>query len=216
MDRLRQIGAAYRTTRQHRPRLDLWMALCLLVPIVAGVVAGLLTGAWAIWVPAGLFLGIALALLVFGRTLQAVQYESIEDVPGAAAAVLERMRGQWFVTPVVGVNKQQEMVHRAVGRCGVVLVTEGEPSRRLDGLVGRERKKLSRVAGDVPVHVVHSGPGADDDTVALGRLQVTLARFPNELSKSEVPKLARRLAPLDKGNVPMPKGHIPRGGGRPR
>lgn len=212
-ERLRAFGNAYRLTRDFDPRLNLWLAVAFGVPVVAGLVAGILTGAWLLWMPSAVMLGLLVALLVFGRRVQAAQFSSIEGMPGAAAAVLQQMRGQWFVTPAVGVNKQQEMVHRAVGRCGIVLVTEGGTSQRVKALVSRERKKLNRVAGDTPVHVVMSGDG-EGDTVQLGKLQVTLAKLPNELSKTEVPKLARKLAPLDKGNVPMPKGHIPRG--RPR
>ena len=214
MDRLRQIREAYRLTAERDPRLPLYLALAIVLPIVAGVVASALTGMWPVWTPIGVSVGMLLGLLVFGRRLQRAQYTSIEGMAGAAAWVLEQMRGQWFVTPAVGVNKQQEMVHRVVGRCGVVLVTEGGTGQRVSGLVARERKKIKRVAGDTPIHVVHTGDG-EGDTVELTKLQVALAKFPNELSKSEVPQLARRLAPLDKGNVPMPKGYIPRGG-RPR
>lgn len=213
-DRLRTIANAYRMTREADPRLELWLAVAVLVPVVAGVVVSLLTGGWLLWMPTAVLLGIVAALFVFGRRVQSAQFAAIEGMPGAAAAVLQQMRGQWFVTPAVAVNKHQEMVHRVVGRPGIVLVTEGGTSQRVKGLVARERKKLDRVRGDAPVHVVLSGDGSGD-TVELGKLQVELTKLRNVLSKTEVPKLARRLAPLDKGNIPMPKGYIPRGG-RPR
>lgn len=214
MDRFRQIGTAYRMTREVDPRLDLWLAVSILVPTVAGVVAAAITGAWLLWAPTGLLLGITIALLVFGRRVQSAQFQQIEGIPGAAAAVLDQMRGQWFVTPGVAVNKHQEMVHRAVGRCGIVLVGEGDNHQRVKGLAAQARKKLKRISGDAPIHIVLVGDG-EGDTVPLGKLQVELAKFSNTLDKTEVPKLARRLAPLDKGNIPMPKGAIPRHG-RPR
>lgn len=214
MDRIRQLGAAYRMTAEVDPRLTLYMALGVALPIVAGVVAAALTGGWVLWAPTGVVLGLFTGLLIFGRRVQRAQFQQIEGVPGAAAAVLEQMRGQWFITPAVAVNKHQEMVHRAVGRPGVVLVAEGDNRQRLSGLVAQARKKLKRVVGDTPIHVVLVGDG-DGDTVELRKLQVELAKFSNTLSKTEVPKLARKLAPLDKGNIPMPKGAIPRGG-RPR
>jgi hypothetical protein len=214
MDRFRQIGTAYRMTRAVDPRLDLWLAVSILVPTVAGVVAAAITGAWLLWAPTGLLLGITIALLVFGRRVQSAQFQQIEGIPGAAAAVLDQMRGQWFVTPGVAVNKHQEMVHRAVGRCGIVLVGEGDNRQRVTGLAAQARKKLKRISGDAPIHIVLVGDG-EGDTVPLAKLQVELAKFSNTLDKTEVPKLARRLAPLDKGNIPMPKGAIPRHG-RPR
>lgn len=214
MDRFRQLRAAYRMTREADPRLDLYLLLALLLPIVLSVVVALVTGGWVLWVPTGVFLGIFAVLLVFGRRVQSAQFQQIEGIPGAAAAVLEQMRGQWWVTPAVAVNKHQEMVHRAVGRCGIVLVGEGENRQRVKGLVAQARKRLKRVAGDTPIHVVLVGDG-EGDTVELRKLQVELAKLSNTLDKTEVPKLARRLAPLDKGNIPMPKGAIPRHG-RPR
>ena len=213
MDRLRQIRRAYQLTAETDPRLPLWLAIAFLVPTVAGVVGGALTGLWVVWAPSGVLLGLTAAMFVFGRRLQRAQFMAIEGVPGAAAAVIDQMRGQWFLSAGVGVTKQQEMVHRVVGRCGVVLVTEGGTGQRVDSLVQRERKKIRRVAGDTPIHVVHTGDG-EGDTVTLTKLQIALSKLPGKLSKSEVPQLARRLAPLDKGNVPMPKGYIPRG--RPR
>lgn len=214
MDRIRQIGTAYRMTREVDPRLDLWLAVSLLVPTIASIVVAAITGGWALWISTGVLLGLFAALLVFGRRVQNAQFQQIEGIPGAAAAVLDQMRGQWFVTPAVAVNRHQEMVHRAVGRCGIVLVGEGDNRQRVKGLVAQARKRLARVAGDAPIHVVLVGDG-EHDTVELAKLQVALAKFSNELDKTEVPKLARKLAPLDKGNIPMPKGAIPRHG-RPR
>jgi hypothetical protein len=213
LDRFRALGNAYRFTRGFDPRLDLWMALAIGIPTIGGIVIGVVTGMWVLWPITGLLLGLLVAMLIFGRRVQAAQFSSLEGIAGGAAAVLDQMRGQWFVTPAVGATKQQEMVHRAVGRCGIVLVTAGGTGPRVKALVQRERKKLARVAGDAPVHVVMTGDG-EGDTVPLTKLQTRLARFSNELDKTEVPKLARRLAPLDKGNIPMPKGYVPRG--RPR
>jgi hypothetical protein len=213
-ERFKAMADSYRLTREVDPRLDLWMALSVALPLVAGIVLGLVIGGIVLWAITGLLLGLTFALFVFGRRLQTAQIAQIEGMPGAAAAILNQLRGQWFVTPAVGANKQQEMVHRVVGRPGIVLVTEGGTSQRVKGLLSRERKKLSRVAGDAPVHIVMVGDG-EGDTVELGKLQSTMLKLPNDLKKTEVPKLARRLAPLDKGNIPMPKGYIPRGG-RPR
>lgn len=213
-DRFRALGNAWRMTSEVDPRLTLYVALAIALPIIIGVVAAALTGGWLLWSPLGLLVGLFLGLLVFGRRVQAAQFQQIEGVPGAAAAVLDQLRGQWFVTPAVAINKHQEMVHRAIGRPGIVLVGEGDNAQRVKGLIAQARKRLARVAGDTPIHVVRTGDGSGD-TVELSRLQVELTKLPNTLSKTEVPKLARKLAPLDKGNIPMPKGAIPRGG-RPR
>jgi len=53
-----------------------------------------------------------------------------------------------------------DVVHRAVGRAGVVLVGEGSPNR-LPGLLAAEKKRVARVAFDVPIqdYQVGDGPG---------------------------------------------------------
>ncbi len=212
-DRFKSLAAAYRMTRQADPKLDLYLGLALGLPIVLGVVLGAITGLWVTFVLLGVVVGFFVGLLVFGRRMQGAQFSAIEGMPGAAAAVLQNMRGQWFVTPAIAVNKQQEMVHRVVGRPGIVLVAEGGSGQRLKDMLKREQKKLDRVRGEVPIHVLIAGDG-ENGTTPLGRLQVEMTKMGNTLSKTEVPKLARKLAPLDKGNIPMPKGAMPRGGKR--
>jgi hypothetical protein len=79
------------------------------------------------------------------------------------------MRGQWFVTPAVAVNAKQDMVHRVVGRCGVVLVGEGAP-QRVKGLLAKERKRLSRSSATSPSPPSWS---VTRGQVPLRKLQVT-------------------------------------------
>ena len=107
------------------------------MPIVIGsglgtlavlVIVGLLTGLAALLIPLGVLLGLLVSMILFGRFAQAAQYASIEGQPGAAAAVLENMRGNWTVTPAVAANRNMDVVHRVVGRPGVVLVGEGSPA----------------------------------------------------------------------------------------
>ena len=53
-------------------------------------------------------------VIIFGQSPEA-QYEMIEGQPGAAAAIMENMRGGWTVTPAVHGQPQLDVVHR-VGR----------------------------------------------------------------------------------------------------
>ena len=114
------------------------------------VVVGLLTGLAAFLIPLGVLLGLLVALILFGRYSQAAQFATIEGQPGAAAAVLQNMRGNWTVTPAVAGNRSGDMVHRAVGRPGVILIGEGSPNR-LASLLAAEKKKVARVAYEVPI-----------------------------------------------------------------
>jgi len=55
---------------------------------------------------------------VFGRRVQKAAYGQVEGQLGAAAAVLQNMRGNWRVTPAVGFTKEQDLLHRVIGQGG--------------------------------------------------------------------------------------------------
>ena len=210
-DRLAQLRQAWQVTAQHDPRLTLLVAGPAAATLVVFVVLGIVTGSW-LWYVVGVLLAATVAMIMFGRRAQAAQYSAIEGQPGAAAAVLNVMRGQWFVSPAVAFNKKQDMVHRVVGRCGIVLVGEGNPNG-VKQLLAQERKRLKRISGDVSIHTIVVGDG--ENQVPIGRLQVTMTKLPRELKKTEVPKLERRLKPMDR-DLPMPKGYMPNPGKKMR
>ncbi len=206
-ERVRQIRQAWTQVREVDPRVVPWTllgaTLGLLLGVGLGAVSPFLT---FVFMPVfGLMFALLGWLVVFNRRASKAQYTAIEGQPGAAAAVLQSMRGQWFVNPAVAVNAKQDMVHRVVGRCGIVLVGEGA-GQRVKGLLAKERKRMSRSAGDAPITTIVVGDR--DDQVPLRKLQVTLTKLPRALKKGEVPKLERRLKPLDK-DLPIPKGVDP-------
>lgn len=210
-ERLAQLRQAWQMTAASDPRLAVWVFAPAGVVLVAFVVLGIVTGSW-MWYPVGILAALSVGMVVFGRRAQAAQFSAIEGQPGAAAAVLNTMRGQWFVNPAVAFNKKQDLVHRVVGRCGIVLVGEGSRSG-VKQLLAQERKRLKRISGDVSIHVVRVGD--DDDAVAIDKLQVAMNKLPRELKKTEVPKLERRLKPMDR-DLPMPKGYMPNPGKKMR
>ncbi len=211
-DRIRQIGAAWSQLRQIDPKALPWVLVGLAVGLLLGVGAGMLIGfIWAM-VLFGILGALTGAMFVFSRRVQKAQYVAIEGQPGAAAAVLNVMRGQWFVTPAVAFSAKQDLVHRVVGRPGIILVGEGSP-QRTKGLLAKEKKRLSRVAGETPVHTVLVGDG--EGQVPIRKLQMHVTKLPRELGKNDVPKLERKLKPLDKA-MPIPKGIDPNQANRPR
>ncbi len=214
MKRIRQFAEAWRQLRQLDPKaVPLIFAGVLLGALLGGGVGFLIGAIWAMIVFGILSAGLG-GLVVFSRRVQKAQFSAIDGQPGAAAAVLQSMRGQWFVTPAVAFTKQSDLIHRVVGRQGVFLVGEGE-ARRVAPLLAKERKRLKRVTGDVPLATVIVGDG--DGEIALSKLQVHISKRKRALSKTEVPKLERKLKPLDKG-MPIPKGMDPGAvrGPRPR
>ena len=217
MKRIRQIFEAWKQLRQIDPKALPLVLTGVLVGATVGALLGF-TIPLGVWV-AVLFgiLGASLGgLFVFSRRMQKAQFTAIEGHPGAAAAVLNQMRGQWFVSPGVAFNNKQDLVHRVVGRCGVILVAEGGSAQRVKGLLAKERKRLKRVVGDTPLYTVVVGDG--EGQVPLKKLQMHCNKLKRHLSKSEVPRLERKLKPLDANNLPIPKGVDPNQmrGPRPR
>lgn len=206
-ERLQQYAQVWSQVRAIDAKLPLWVLLGGTLGLLVGVGFGAISPFLPVvsMITFGLLFGLLGALLVFNRRATTAQLEAIEGQPGAAAAVLQSLRGQWFLTPAVAVNAKQDMVHRVVGRCGVVLVGEGAP-QRVKGLLAKERKRMSRALGDVTVTTLVVGDR--DDEVPLRKLQVTVTKLPRELKKGEVPKLERKLKPLDR-DLPIPKGVDP-------
>ena len=191
------------------------------LPIIAGsavgiivvfVLIGLLTGTAGFLIPLGVLLGLVAAMVLFGRFAQRAQYSAIEGQPGAAAAILQSMRGNWTVTPAVTANKNMDVVHRAVGRPGVVLVGEGAPSR-LTGLMAAEKKKTARVAHDVPIFEFQVGNG--EGQIPVSQLQRKVMRLPRNLRPAAVSDLNYRLKALQP-SLQMPKGPLPKGARQPK
>lgn len=216
---LRQLRDNYRMTRKSNPKVG-WIMLAIFLLIVA-----LFTGlGLLINNPITLILiGIPLALLAttyyFSRQAMKAAYQQVEDQPGGAAAVAQAMRGNWSVTPGVAATRNQDLVHRAVGKPGVVLISEG-PSTRVSHLLEAERKRTARFVPDTPINTMEVGDG--EGQVPVAKLQKALSKLPNALTPAEVTAVRRRLDALSKQPVGIPKGPLPRSpkaarkGNRPR
>ena len=154
------------------------------------------------------FLGFTTSLLItvfyFGKIAEKAAYSSISGQVGAAASVLNAIRGAWFVTPAVGVDKNQNMVHRVVGRPGIILVGEGS---RPGVLLAEQRKAHARFAQGVPIHELIVGEG----DLTISNLQKTVKKISKSLRPAEVTEVRKRLEALPKTALPIPKGPMPQG-----
>ena len=174
--------------------------------LVVFVIVGLLTGLAPLLIPLGVLLGLLVGMILFGRFAQAAQYSAIEGQPGAAAAILENMRGNWTVTPAITANRNMDVVHRTVGRPGVILVGEGSPAR-LASLMAAEKKRVARVAYEVPIFEFQVGN--EEGQVPLSKLQRKIMRLPRNLKPAAVSDINHRLKALQP-SLQAPKGPIPR------
>lgn len=211
--RLTQVRAAFTMTRRNDPKLVLYMLGAFALAVVVCLGIGLWSGHLVYSLIMGVLIGISAATIIFGRRAQSSAFASVEGQPGAAAAVLQSMRGDWRVTPAVSFNRNQDLVHRVIGRPGVVIVGEGGSGRAV-GLVAQERKRVGRVVGDVPVYDVLVGDG--EGQVPLRKLQMHVTKLPRNLKPAQVNAVEARLRALGGANVAMPKGPLPRGVKMPR
>ncbi|MCS0636291.1 DUF4191 domain-containing protein [Streptomyces sp. LP05-1] len=213
--RLKQIALTYKMTRRSDPKVGL---------VVAGVgilVFGVLLGiGFLIGHPVYLgILGFVLAFLamaiVFGRRAERAAFGQMEGQPGAAAAVLQNVGRGWTTTPAVAMNRSQDVVHRAVGKAGVVLVAEGNPNR-VRALLAAEKKRMARIVVDVPVHDIVVGDG--EGQVPLKKVRTTMLKYPRVLSGPQVTAANDRLRAMGDmmSNMPLPKGPMPKGMRMPR
>jgi hypothetical protein len=201
--------------KQSDPKIGLIVFGVFVAVLAVFLVLGFVLGQPILLGSFGFLIGFLLGTIVFGRRAERAAFAQVEGKPGAAMAVLNALRRGWTVTPVVAAApRTQDVVHRAVGRPGVVLVAEGNPNR-VAQLVSGEKRRLGRLLGDVPVYdfVV----GDDAGQVPLRRLQSTLVKLPRNLRKDEVTEVNNRLRALgDLQQKMMPKGPMPKNVRLPR
>ncbi len=210
--RLRQILMVAGLVRKANPKALPIVAAAGIGVVVIAVVVGLLTGLAAFIIPLGVLLGLLAAMILFGRFAQSAQFSALEGQPGASAAILQNMRGSWTTTPAISANRNMDVVHRTVGKPGVILVGEGSPSR-LPSLLAAEKKKVARVAYDVPIYDIQVGD--EPGQIPIRRLQRHIMKLPRNLKGPAVADLNYRLKALPQ-SLQMPKGPMPRTGRMPK
>ena len=123
------------------------------------------------------------------------------------------MRGSWTVTPAIAANRNMDVVHRTVGKPGVILVGEGSPSR-LPALLAAEKKRVARITYDeLPIYTIQVGD--EDGQIPIRKLQRHIMKLPRNLKGPAVADLNYRLKALQP-SMQMPKGPLPKGARQPR
>lgn len=205
--RVKQIVEVFQMTRRHDPMAP-WLMLLVFLGIVAiGLVVGLLLQNWITGLLIAIPLGLLGATLILSRRAERAAFARIEGQPGAAGAALGTLRRGWITeeTPVAVNPRTQDVVFRAIGRPGVVLISEG-PSSRVKPLLDAERKRLSRILPNVTIHIIESGRG--DGQVPISQVAKKMGKLKKELTKVEVSAVSKRIASLGT-KAPIPKGIDP-------
>lgn len=212
--RLAQLRQAYQMTKKTQPRIGLLLIAVFVLSAAAVVALGVLaigTGWFSLIIIAVLALTVALlaTMIVFGRRAERSMYEQAEGQLGAGAGALQMLRRGWDVKPAVAFTKQQDVVHRVVGRPGVVLVGEGQHAR-VKNLLGAEVKKHRRIVGEgVPVSTLIVGRGEGE--TPLPKLVKTVKKQKKAIKPAQQTDVLYKLKALDamRPAAPMPRGPIP-------
>jgi len=202
--RLKQIGQVFSfTAKQDKWFVPLLLA-AVLIPLALTVVLVIMFG-W-IYLPIGIMVTLLAAVIVLNLRSNAAMMNAAEGQPGAAASLIENMRGDWRVRPAAASTTQFDMVHVVIGRPGVILLAEGNP-QRVRGLLGQEKRRLSKVIGNAPLYdyVI----GSDEGQLPVRKLRTTMMRLPRNLTGKDVNALDKRLGAL-MARPQMPKGAIPK------
>ncbi|WP_189599333.1 DUF4191 domain-containing protein, partial [Streptomyces lateritius] len=206
--RLKQIALTYKMTRKADPKVGLVVAGVGIVVLGVLLAIGFLIGHPVYLGVLGFILALLAMAIIFGRRAERAAFGQMEGQPGAAAAVLQNVGRGWTTTPAVAMNKNQDVVHRAVGRAGIVLVAEGNPNR-VRTLLAAEKRKMARIVVDVPVHDIIVGN--DEGQVPLKKVRTTMLKLPRVLSGPQVTATNDRLRAMGDlmSNMPLPKGPMP-------
>ena len=198
---------AYKVTKSVKSWIGIALVTIFVVVLAVGISLGFIFG-HPIY---GGFVTIPLAALAtmffFTRVAGTAAYSSIEGQIGAGASVLMAIRKGWTTTPAVAVNRQQDMVHRSVGRAGIVITGEGGFAVRQ--MMQDEKKKSERYAPGVPITEVYVGDG--EGQVPLRKLQKHLTKLPKKLSAHQMREVRARFKAVGGMSLPIPKGPMPKG-----
>ena len=211
--KLRQIRNAYTLTKRNDKRIG-WVLLGTFLATWALMIAiGFLVDSPWILAFLGFMTAILVMTIVFGRRAERSAFAQIEGQVGAAASAMSTLKRNWIVTPGVNANRDLAIIHRAVGRPGIVLVGEGPPAR-VAPLLAQEKKKYGRVVPEIPVYDVQAG--SEEGQIPLRKLTRHLMKLPRNITPGQVSEVDKRLKAIGSLNLPIPKGPLPKGIKMPR
>jgi hypothetical protein len=204
-ERLKQIGQVFSFTAKQDKWFVPLVAAAILIPLALTVLAIVLGLGW-VWLPVGIMVMLLAVLIVLNLRSNAAMMNAAEGQAGAAASIMENLRGDWRVRAAASSTTQFDMVHVVIGRPGVILLGEGQP-QRVRGLIGQEKRRLAKVIGKAPLYDYVIGTGEGE--LSIRKLRTTMLKLPRNLTGKDVNALDTRLGAL-MARPQMPKGAIPK------
>lgn len=207
-ERRGQIGQVFRLAKSADSKfVPILVAVFLLTLAVAGFGFYLLFGP-VLGVIFAILAALVATVATFSRRAQRAVFASVEGQPGAPLGVLQGLPRGWISSDVpVAFTRDQDFVHRVLGRPGVILIGEGSP-KRVQQLLVTEKKRVQRVAADIPVYEIMVGD--EPGQVPLRKLRKHLLKLPRNLKPGAVSSIEQRMRALGSSSLPIPKGPIPK------
>ncbi|RRD51374.1 DUF4191 domain-containing protein [Arachnia propionica] len=212
---IRQIRETYKLTRKHDPKLPWVLLAAAAVPFVVLLVIGFLLHAPILWGIMGFMVGLTVAMWIFVRRAKRAAFARYDGQVGSAELAMQMLGKKWKYTAVVAATRNRDsadVVHRAIGPGGLVLIGEGDP-KHLKTLLASEKRKHEQVAYGVNVVTFVVGKGGGQ--VPLDKLADEIKKLPKAMNDAKVVEVESRLKALDamRPKLPMPKGPMPTGKG---
>ncbi|MFC4555833.1 DUF4191 domain-containing protein [Georgenia faecalis] len=203
-----QLWEVYTLTRGVQPSITWWLLGAFFGIIALGVVIGLLMDQVLYLVLLSIPFAVIVTMLILSRRAEKAAYSRIAGTPGATGSALGTIRRGWNIEeqPVAIDPRHKDLVFRAVGRPGVVLISEG-PSHRAQRMLEAERRRVARVVPNVTIHLIQVGDG--EGQVPLPKLTKTIQKLKKTLTRAEVAEVSKRLRALGQARLPIPKGVDP-------
>ncbi len=206
----RQIKETYKITAQFDKALPWWLGGAFVGSIVVFLVLGFVLRSPIIWGLLGVSVGLLLASLILLQRAKRAAYKRYEGQAGSAEVALGMLNKKWIASPAIAATRNRnsaDVVHRALGPGGLILIGEGSP-KHLKPLLASEKRRHEQVAYGVDVIVIQMGKGGGQ--VPLDKLAAHIQKLPKKLSKAKIAEVETRLKALDamRPTMPIPKGPI--------
>jgi hypothetical protein len=205
---VRQVIEVYKVTAQHDPKANWFMGGALVACIVVFSILGIIIKPWWLYLVFGVLFGVLAAMAVLTWRAKTATYKRYEGQKGSAEIAMSMLGKDWIKSPVITANRQLDIVHRAVGPAGIVLIGEGDPGR-VRAMLATEAKKHEQVKYGIKVTTLVMGDR--ENQVPLEKLADHIKKLPKVIKTAEITDISNRLRALDsmRPKVPLPKGPMP-------
>lgn len=205
----KRVIETYKQTAKIDPQLRWWMLGSIAASLLVFGVLGIFVQPWWSWLIVGVAAAFSAALWVLMWRVKKANYAKYEGQVGSAEVAFQLMNNKkWSYEIGIAMTRQMDVVHRAIGEPGIVLVGEGNPGR-VKTLMAAEAKKHEQVAYGVKVTTVMLG--RDSGQVPLDQLAKHLQKLPKVMQPHQITEVKARLRALDavRPKVPIPRGPMP-------